>query len=181
MEFRVAYPNELYHYGILGQKWGVRRYQRPDGTLTKAGEKRYHKRLVEKAVIIGGQAKLANARAKNAKKRYDKMAKRVQTKPTDKNLQKTKERKRVYDALQKEANEWNKLTDKTIREAKNNATKVMKTYGDVKLKKIPADRIEAGKLYSKRMNNVGFFGGSIGVTTQMNVDRKVAEYFREHQ
>lgn len=34
MEFRIAYPNELYHHGIKGQKWGVRRYQRPDGTLT---------------------------------------------------------------------------------------------------------------------------------------------------
>ena len=181
MEFRVAYPNELYHHGVKGQRWGVRRYQRPDGTLTKAGEKRYHKRLVEKAVIIGGQARLANARAENAKKKYDKMAKRVQTKPTDKNLQKVKERKRVYDALQKEANEWNKLTDKTIREAKNNANNVMKTYGDVKLKKIPADRIEAGKLYSKRMNTMSLLGGAVASTTQMNADRKVAEYFREHQ
>lgn len=33
--------NELYHHGILGQKWGVRRYQNPDGSLTSAGEKRY--------------------------------------------------------------------------------------------------------------------------------------------
>ena len=34
-------PNELYHYGILGMKWGIRRYQNPDGSLTKAGMRRY--------------------------------------------------------------------------------------------------------------------------------------------
>lgn len=34
-------PYELYHYGIKGQKWGVRRFQKKDGTLTSAGKKRY--------------------------------------------------------------------------------------------------------------------------------------------
>lgn len=33
--------DELYHWGIQGQKWGIRRYQNPDGTLTEAGKKRY--------------------------------------------------------------------------------------------------------------------------------------------
>lgn len=32
--------NELYHYGVKGQKWGVRRYQNPDGTLTPKGKAR---------------------------------------------------------------------------------------------------------------------------------------------
>ena len=33
--------DELYHHGIKGQKWGIRRYQNEDGTLTEAGKQRY--------------------------------------------------------------------------------------------------------------------------------------------
>ena len=40
--------NELTHHGILGQKWGVRRYQNADGSLTEAGKKRYAKELNRK-------------------------------------------------------------------------------------------------------------------------------------
>ena len=34
------YYNELYHHGIKGQRWGVRRYQNEDGTLTEVGMRR---------------------------------------------------------------------------------------------------------------------------------------------
>ena len=36
--------NELAHYGILGMRWGVRRYQNPDGTLTAKGRARLEKK-----------------------------------------------------------------------------------------------------------------------------------------
>ena len=37
MENYRVYSGELYHHGIKGMKWGVRRYQNPDGTWTKEG------------------------------------------------------------------------------------------------------------------------------------------------
>lgn len=37
----MMYYNELYHYGVKGMKWGVRRFQNKDSTLTPKGKKRY--------------------------------------------------------------------------------------------------------------------------------------------
>ena len=41
MTEQTYYTEELTHWGILGMKWGIRRFQNKDGTLTEAGKKRY--------------------------------------------------------------------------------------------------------------------------------------------
>lgn len=51
---------ELYHHGIKGQKWGMRRWQNEDGTLTEAGRERYG--------VSGDSGKMS----KEGKKQYEK-------------------------------------------------------------------------------------------------------------
>ena len=61
--------DELYHYGVKGMKWGVRRYQKKDGTLTSAGKKKY--RDAEGLLTEAGRKQ----RAENDKKVYQQSTK----------------------------------------------------------------------------------------------------------
>ena len=74
------WDDELYHHGILGQKWGVRRFQNLDGSLTVAGKKRYYgeqpsknSESIDKKALKKQkrEEKLENYRKKNLNKTFN--------------------------------------------------------------------------------------------------------------
>lgn len=62
---QTDYDLELYHHGIKGQRWGVRRYQNSDGSLTNAGRQRYS----NDKVIYTNRPKYSTGKSKGVKKR----------------------------------------------------------------------------------------------------------------
>lgn len=80
----VYYSNELYHYGVPGQKWGVRNYQNEDGSYKPGAEGRYYdpvggiRKVVRKVTGDREAKKAAKAKYKAAvDKAYDKEEKAI--------------------------------------------------------------------------------------------------------
>lgn len=64
---------ELYHFGVKGMKWGVRRYLNPDGSLTDQGKKRYanaSKQIIKRSTYSPSEVKALPRKERKATKRY---------------------------------------------------------------------------------------------------------------
>lgn len=126
--------NELYHHGILGQKWGIRRYQNADGSLTAAGRKRIQKEQTKaliseiksnnkaerKKISAQGKidAKIAKANAK-AQAKIEKEEAKVNAR-INKNIEKVK-----LKSTSKSDKEKDKDIDKKDKETKTKSIKDM--------------------------------------------------------
>ena len=72
LAYRIKYSNELYHYGVKGQKWGIRRYQNEDGTLTDEGRIKLKELATKQGYITKLEYENREAAAKGKKVLYPK-------------------------------------------------------------------------------------------------------------
>ena len=96
-EYEDYDENSLEHHGVLGMKWGVRRYLNADGSLTNKGKKRYYE---------------GSSDSKKRAKGYERML-------NDIDEEKVLINSKSYKQAKKEYNKLEKLTDNILNKAKS--------------------------------------------------------------
>ena len=135
--------NELQHHGIKGQKWGIRRFQNKDGSLTPAGNKRYgskenfEKQYPEdvKKTIYKAKSGMNNARGavNKAIDVNDAMIRNANKERIKKDVSKMsdQELQMIVNRLNMEERYKQVMNSRAAEEGKNNVGKVLEYAGTV--------------------------------------------------
>lgn len=121
--------NELQHHGVPGMRWGIRRYQYKDGSLTPAGKKKAAKMKEEYTQLTGKRLIRKPTKKPVTKSRSD---------DDDNDLYKRKNSKKMSD---------NELREKTNRlNLENNYNQAINRYNELNPKKVSKGRAFVNKV-----------------------------------
>ena len=135
--------DELYHHGILGQRWGVRRFQNADGSLPAAGRKRVSKLEKKYSKLTGTDLKKKKISDEESRTRTTKpkKAKSIKDLSTEELREKTNRLNAERDYINAKR-DVSKLTAKQVSKGRRIANKVVKEV-------ITPAAIDMGKQVSK--------------------------------
>lgn len=150
--------NELMHHGIHGMRWGVRRYQNKDGSLTAAGRKRINQLDSEYQRLTG--KKLSKSSESNTVKKTSAKPKKI-SEMTNEEIQEKINRIRLERTLEsltpKEISSGEKFAkfigDSTVKIAKERGTKVAGDLFEKKLREMTGLRNSNNNNNNNNRNN----------------------------
>lgn len=144
------------HHGVLGQKWGVRRYQNTDGSLTDKGRQHYYKTM-KKVESLHKQAEHNKGKAV----KYKSLAAKYNEKSLKKEyggafgLGKNEDKAIKYAKISAKYNRRNANLERKAYKEERKAEKLVnslnKKYGNVSIHDLDEETIDRGKRYGLKM------------------------------
>ena len=144
---------ELYHHGVKGQRWGVRRYQNEDGTLTPRGEKRLAKFQKKETGLLNKRIKRIDKASEHYAHKYDKKIARLNEKG------KTKKAEKIQN--------WSNNLSSDYKERANYLREELDIIGKYSLadfKREKAETIKYGAYMASMYSGVRYTGSRTGAT-----------------
>lgn len=175
--------NELCHYGVKGMKWGVRRYQNRDGSLTSEGRKRERKELREnnkKAYELGKNATIyGRATAKSMRRtiKYENKLNKLYDKDPEGSKGRTRRLRKKWDASAETTAQLLATYKKYEAEAKQHCKSLIDRYGNDVVRPIKTKDIKLPKgdyspanfrTVNERTNNFADFAKAGAITVASN-------------